>query len=418
MGLNKRLFWPVYLVLLLVLVLTGTGIKVAQADPGWYDAAWAYRKKITIDSTKVSATLADFPVLINLTSDGDLASHAQDDGDDILFTASDGVSKLNHEIEKFVDSTGELVAWVKVPSLSSSVDTDIYMYYGHSGAGNQQNATFVWDSNYKMVQHLQETTGGTNAIKDSTSNTNHGTDNNTPTLGAAGKIDGAIGFDGTDDYVHHGDKADLEFGAGVDFTIEAWIKTSDTGVRKGIVGKRSAAGTWVGYEVEITDGNIIRGRMRKTGGADVDTVSSSTVTDGSWHHIVFVADRDGNGQIYIDGSANGNPVDISGQNGDLSNSDSFWIARDDAAGYFNGTLDEVRISDTLRSSDWISTSYNNQSAPSGFYGVESEGAGAPAVVGGIVYPVDKVRVLVPWLLLFLVLPLTITTRAFYLRKSV
>ena len=41
----------------------------------------------------------------------------------------------------------------------------------------------------------------------------------------------------------------------------------------------------------------------------------------------------------------------------------------------------------------------------------------PTAVGGIVYPVDKVRVLTPWLSLFLVLSLAVGMRAFYLRKT-
>ena len=90
--------------------MTGIGPRVAQADAGWYDSAWTYRKMITIDNTKVPETLSDFPVLINLTTDTDLANNAQSDGDDILFTSADGVTKLSHEIEKFDSGTGELVA--------------------------------------------------------------------------------------------------------------------------------------------------------------------------------------------------------------------------------------------------------------------------------------------------------------------
>ena len=41
----------------------------------------------------------------------------------------------------------------------------------------------------------------------------------------------------------------------------------------------------------------------------------------------------------------------------------------------------------------------------------------PTAVGGIVYPVDKVRVLTPWLSLFLVLSLAVGMRSFYLRKT-
>jgi len=110
---------------------------------------------ITVDHTKVAASLTGFPVLIDVT-DSDLSLKAQPDGDDIVFTDS-SANKLNHEIEYYDNNTGRLVAWVKVPSLSSTSDTVLYMYYGNAAASSQQNATAVWDSNYVMVQHLEET---------------------------------------------------------------------------------------------------------------------------------------------------------------------------------------------------------------------------------------------------------------------
>ena len=92
----------------------------AAGSGNWYNAAWLYRKKITIDNTKVgSGGVTNFPVLISLTDTG-LQSNAQADGDDILFTSSDGTTKLSHEIEKYVSATGQLIAWVKVPSISSA----------------------------------------------------------------------------------------------------------------------------------------------------------------------------------------------------------------------------------------------------------------------------------------------------------
>ena len=67
---------------------------------GWYNSSWTYRKAITIDNTKVDANLTNFPVLISMT-DPDLRDNAQSDGDDILFTSSDGTTKLSHELEKY-----------------------------------------------------------------------------------------------------------------------------------------------------------------------------------------------------------------------------------------------------------------------------------------------------------------------------
>ena len=129
--------------------------KPVYAPADWWNTSWQYRKEIAVDSTKVDADLTAFPVLINVT-DGDLALKAQDDGDDIAFTNEAGV-QLSHEIESYDNSAGHLVAWVNA-NLSSTIDTVLYMYYGNAGAFNQEDAAGVWDSNYMMVQHLEETT--------------------------------------------------------------------------------------------------------------------------------------------------------------------------------------------------------------------------------------------------------------------
>jgi len=153
------------LFVILLFVLSAFGATAS----GWYDTGWQYRKEITIDNTKVSASLSDFPVLIDII-DADLASNAQADGDDILFTDDSDV-KLSHEIELYNSTTGHLVAWVKVPSLSSSIDTVIYVYYGNSSVGSQQDVNNVWDSDFVMVQHLEEASGN---VLDSTTNGNNG----------------------------------------------------------------------------------------------------------------------------------------------------------------------------------------------------------------------------------------------------
>jgi hypothetical protein len=68
---------------------SGTG-----ADP--FNNGWIYRKKITIDASKVPSDLTNFPVLIN-TTDPDLTA-ALANFNDILFTAGDG-STRNREVQ-------------------------------------------------------------------------------------------------------------------------------------------------------------------------------------------------------------------------------------------------------------------------------------------------------------------------------
>jgi len=142
------------------LILLGTfsvslDLRPTNAQGDWWDSSWLHRKTVTINHTKVAADLANFPVLVDIV-DSDLSSKAQSSGNDIVFTDS-SMNKLSHEIERYDNNTGHLVAWVKVPSLSSTSDTVLYMYYGNAAASNQQNPTAVWDPNYMMVQHLEET---------------------------------------------------------------------------------------------------------------------------------------------------------------------------------------------------------------------------------------------------------------------
>jgi len=79
---------------------------------------------------------------VQITDDTDLHSHAQDDGDDILFTLDgNNETKLNHEIEYYNNDSNYVNAsiWVNITSLSSSADTIIWMYYGNSTCASQES---------------------------------------------------------------------------------------------------------------------------------------------------------------------------------------------------------------------------------------------------------------------------------------
>jgi hypothetical protein len=94
-----------------------------------------------------------------------------------MFMELDGVTKLDHEIERYNSSSGELIAWVKIPLLSSTTDTVIYMYYGNPDATDQQNIEGVWSNGFVGVYHMVEETGN---INNSASSTNDGTRVDTP----------------------------------------------------------------------------------------------------------------------------------------------------------------------------------------------------------------------------------------------
>ena len=143
------------LILVVVLALVSSGFLLpskqvqASPNPDWL-SGWAKRIKITIDQTDIDANLTDFPVLVKLTSSNFDFSKARSDGFDVRFCSSDGTTLLAFERERH-DSTNSLAEyWVKIPSISSSTDTDFYIYYGKSDAADGADPTAVWDANFTV----------------------------------------------------------------------------------------------------------------------------------------------------------------------------------------------------------------------------------------------------------------------------
>src|SRR6185437_7851368 len=143
--------------------------------------SYSYSRTITIAHSKVPNTdQSGFPVLVNIT-DATLKTvanggHVQNsNGYDMIFTSdSSGASVLNYERDVYNSSTGQLITWVNIPTLSHTADTTIYLWYGSATVvGDESNRTAVWDSNYQGVWHFSN--AGSPA--DSTSNGNTLTNN-------------------------------------------------------------------------------------------------------------------------------------------------------------------------------------------------------------------------------------------------
>lgn len=218
-------------------IIFSSGIAQLRNQNGWYDPNWLYRKQITIDNTKFSSDETNFPLLINLSSDTDLSSKALSNGNDILFTTSDGVTKINHEVEQYTSSTGALAAWINVPSISSSSATTLYMYYGNSSASPQENVNATWDSNDVAVWHMND---ASTAADDSTSNANNATQANGVVFGATGKIGPAISLDGSNDKLSATSNTSLNVTGPL--TISAWVNPTLSGKLR-IVAKTVTSGT-------------------------------------------------------------------------------------------------------------------------------------------------------------------------------
>jgi len=323
-------------------------------EPPWWNNNWPYRKSITIDHDKVDSDLTNFPVLINIT-DVNLRDDAQNDSDDIVFTEQCG-DKLNHEIEYYDNITGELVAWVNVTYLSSTEDTTLYMYYGNPSCSSQENITGVWDYNYTMVQHLNETSGTHN---DSTVHQNNGTCYNDVDQDTVGMIDGADSFDGSNDYISIPNSISGDDTHTISFWVKpnAWDKVwMDIGTDSGYsfiqIGSTSL---YIGYS--------------PTGAPSYRTYSYA-FTLGNWYHITFVKKGSGdNLDAYVNGVL---LTSYSGTVGNMNGGSLMYLGKFHTGLNAQGILDEVRILDTTMNSAWIKCCYNNQFSPSTFHNVGVE----------------------------------------------
>lgn len=344
-----------------------TSATIVAQSGQWYGSSgegiWAHRKKITLDKTKVSGLLAlvDFPVLVSLSIEGGPGAKVKTDGSDIVFTDGAG-TKVAHEIESFDSASGQLLAWVKVPLISPSSDTVLYMYYGNAAASDQQNKSGTWPESYKGVWHL-DSGNSASQLPDSSSFALHAAINGNVSKVAAKLGDGVSVSGGSGSFI----SAPASVYGNTPVTLSLWVKTSGFGNsgETSLISKESyGAGT--GYALIDNGYNNSVVLFRYGGAGPSASINRSLVNDGNWHYLVGVSNNDG-AKVYLDGSL----VQSSGASyGSKNNStEALTIGRwTSSAG---GVLDEARISNMARSADWILTEYNNQSNPSTFMTVAS-----------------------------------------------
>ena len=267
--------------------------------------------------------------------------------------------------EVSLEGSGDVnsVVWVKVPEISAQDSTIIYMYYGNPDAYDDQTPEDVWDSNYLMVQHLQEApANGEAGHIDSTFNNFDGTPRSfdpPATTDGIGQIDGADIFDNAGD--GNGVYINGSSGTGSalniyneDMTISAWAKWTGTG---GTIVAR-AKPEYITYWLRIATDKACAGIY--TGIEHRNVSTGSILNPDTWYHVAGVFDREANqAYIYVDGILEGNgplPDAPAGNDGTTK----IGCRNDYNDCEFNGTIDEVRISDIARSPAWIKACYYSE----------------------------------------------------------
>jgi hypothetical protein len=371
------------------------------------DEEWLYYQKITIHHEQVEGDLENFPAGFQINDvDNHIFDHALANGYDIFFTASDGETVLDYERSVWDVTNHMAVFYVRVPALSSAVDTVIYVFYGNPAITTDlQNATDAWDSNFRAVYHFEEnpytTTNSprvTGVLKDSTANgfdLSVALDNSSVFTFPADRLVSSVMGHG---WRFAGDAVVKDLTAAIfggvkpgAVTVEGVLTCTNTAVRTGwfvlcqiatgIASMEGALncgepyystwGWWVWWKPNVANG-IVSGIQGAAYEVSAWTDDYDLATE---RHIAHVAVDGGVYSAYVDGTFIGDGYTTANFNYTGNGENSLYLAKalrvnDDN---LTGVMSEVRISNVERSAAWLATTSNNLKQNSYFFSLGDEG---------------------------------------------
>lgn len=199
-----------------------------------------------------------------------------------------------------------------------------------AGQGGAYNPLF---SDVLLLMHCEGANGGTSFV-DSSSFARTLTPTSFETSSAQAKF-GATSARNTamTAKIAVASSSDFAFGAG-DFTAEAWIYTLSTGITQRIVSTQNAAGGG-GFWLRVDSNGSINAYVGVT---NILSAAAGVVTTNTWHHVA-VSRSEGKAVLVIDGK-----IAAAVTATDSITSSDLYIGGNSAGGeYFNGYIDEVRI---------------------------------------------------------------------------
>lgn len=325
---------------------------------GWWDEGWPYRRRLDFDNSGQPQDLLDFTVLVVLAPASFDYTRAAPDGADLRFVDGDEASVLAHHVERW-DPEGESYLWVKVPAIdASSTDDHVWLYYGNPGAPDLQDPAGSWDDAHVGVWHLEESAGAhfdsTVGISCDWQGGGGGSQD------AVGRIAGAVDFDG--------DQNRLDCGINqiedtTSHTITAWVRLDLLGDdNQQIVTVESTINPFrgIGLAVQRDDGAV--GKWLDSG-YDYAADPANQVEADVWSFVALRGHRANLGG-FVEVSRDGGPWErvIEGNTNGLAIADDTALMIGGWEGLMEtrrtqGSIDEVRISNVVRSAEWVRAQY-------------------------------------------------------------
>ena len=333
----------------------------------WWNDEWNFRKEITLDlsaaGANITASPADVPVLIRLhLGNFGYFADTKPDGSDLRFVAADDKTPLKFHVERYDPTSNLAFVWVKVPRLAAGAAEKIFLYYGNTKAPAGADAAGTYDANQVLVYHFD----GEGAPKDLTAFGNNpsastAAPNGASLIGGGAKLDGASS-------ITVPSTASLRFLPDKGATFSAWVRVDapqsdayvfalmdqNRGIALGINGTQAFA------------------RVTDKGQVTASTQTADILVAGQWHFLALTASA-GRIVLFVDGiEMASSPAEIAEIAGTLSIGGSAA-----GANFLTGEIDEVQVSNVVRSTDWIQAAARSQGqeAPLVAYGSDAQKEG-------------------------------------------
>ncbi|MBT3219330.1 MAG: DUF2341 domain-containing protein, partial [Proteobacteria bacterium] len=328
-------------------------IQLASASP-WDDEDWEYRVELVIDNQSIGDDLEDFPVLVTLDSIWFDYSEALEDGDDLRFFDESGRA-LPYEIDSW-DPTYLSQIWVKAEEITANQQEIIYLYFGNPAAAPASDGTSTFSDEFQFVMHgdssHENVTNGLVATASGVSDTD-------------GVIGDGLQFNGSG-YLSLTEN--LLTIVSLDTTASFWINTD------------VSANTFAGYPAIFGNADLATGDDVLWGTFDEDghiglfapylgimvtlegdqVWSTTAIDDQEWHWITLTRDYLGDTSVWVDGVLES--TDSIGPVGSatmdtIGKYDVIIMSMFNETYYFDGSLDEFRLSNTVHSDGWLQAEY-------------------------------------------------------------
>jgi hypothetical protein len=357
---------------------------------GWPDG-WAWEIPVAVRATAIDATLSNWTaILTEATLPDHVFDHAQNGGGDLRFYGGkNGTNRLACDVRIFDTANGIADIAVLIPTVSSTVDTVIYLRYGKAGvsqpAPSEPYGQYASYDEYTVgVWSLNEDPSGTAPqMKNRASNLFHGTAQNlSQESGMAGNaarfVDNPRGRAmlgiGALSLALHGSPA---------ITMSSWFRPA--AFRTAASNQNIQIACWIsnsefGFSFGI-DATVSPERLymasRSTSGESTQILLGAQVGVPlhAWSSLACVNDYSAKTQsAFVNGQLTGHRTTTWSKDSytSVSNDSNFQ----DAIGYDgfdpanrqpSGLIDEARLANTSRSAAWIAADYRNLKYPAAFW---------------------------------------------------